>query len=314
MDKSRTFVEKCLFCPYTLNELNMRTITKQEASIKSCLSLKTIERAIKESKIAVDKEGYVIFSSLTDFLDNRKGIKALLKELRKEKLARIKGMIYSWLQINMTYNSNHIEGSKLTKDQTRYIYETKTIGDLDNNKAIYSVDDIIETVNHFRCIDFVIENADKKLTSKFIKKLHLLLKNGVMTDYQKGYPIGEYKKYQNEVGDILTSAPNQVSDDIENLLKEYESQEISFKSIVDFHVKFETIHPFQDGNGRVGRLIILKECLKNGIVPFFIDEEHKFFYYNGLKKYDEDRNVLLDTFRSEQDEFRKKMKLFKIRF
>ena len=204
----------------------------------------------------------------------------LLAFLKREKDAGLKGGIYHKIQIDLTYNSNHIEGSKLTHDQTRYIFETKTLGVTD--KAV-KVDDIVETVNHFRCIDLVIEGANTKLTESFIKQLHFILKSGTTDSQKSWFKVGDYKMLENEVGGSETTKPAEVAGAIKALLKEYNSKsKITFDDILDFHVRFESIHPFQDGNGRVGRLIMFKECLKHNIVPFIITEELKMYYYDGL--------------------------------
>ena len=204
----------------------------------------------------------------------------LLAFLKREKDAGLKGGIYHKIQIDLTYNSNHIEGSKLTHDQTRYIFETKTLGVTD--KAV-KVDDIVETVNHFRCIDLIIEGAHTKLTESFIKQLHFILKSGTTDSQKSWFKVGDYKILENEVGGSETTKPAEVAGAIKALLKEYNSKsKITFDDILDFHVHFESIHPFQDGNGRVGRLIMFKECLKHNIVPFIITEELKMYYYDGL--------------------------------
>ncbi len=204
----------------------------------------------------------------------------LLAFLKREKEAGLKGGIYHKIQIDLTYNSNHIEGSKLTHDQTRFIFETKTLG---ITKKAVKVDDIVETVNHFRCIDLIIEGAHTKLTESFIKQLHFILKSGTTDSQKSWFRVGDYKILENEVGGVETTKPAEVAAAIKALLKEYNSKsKITFDDILDFHVRFEAIHPFQDGNGRVGRLIMFKECLKHNIVPFIITEELKIFYYRGL--------------------------------
>ena len=201
----------------------------------------------------------------------------LLERLRAEKKASVKGGIYHKIQIELTYNSNHIEGSKLTHDQTRYIFETNTIGA--ENDAL-NVDDIIETANHFKCIDIVIDNATYRLTEKFIKELHFTLKSGTSDSRKDWFNVGKYKKLPNEVGGKETAKPEDTANKIKTILKDYnQKDEHTLEEIIDFHYRFETIHPFQDGNGRVGRLIMFKECLKNNIVPFIIDEDLKMFYY-----------------------------------
>ena len=193
----------------------------------------------------------------------------LLDILQEQKRNKYSGGIYHKTQIDLTYNSNHIEGSRLTRDQTRYIFETNTIG-VDNE--VLNVDDVIETSNHFRCIDMVIDNAKVTLTEKFIKELHLILKNGTSGSRKDWFAVGDYKKVPNEVGGMETAVPEEVADKMKVLLKEYNGKvEKTFEDILDFHVKFERIHPFQDGNGRVGRLIMFKDCLKYNIVPFIIE-------------------------------------------
>lgn len=226
----------------------------------------------------------------------------LLDILREQKSARLSGGIYHRIQIDLTYNSNHIEGSRLTHDETRYIFETNTIGIKD---GVINVDDIIETSNHFRCIDHVIDNAEKSLSENYIKELHFILKEGTSDSRRDWFRVGDYKKLPNEVGGIDTTAPEDVSREIKTLLFKYnKKKDITLEDVIDFHVAFERIHPFQDGNGRVGRLIIFKECLKHNIIPFIIDEEHKIFYYRGLKEWNSERGYLLDTCLSAQDKFK----------
>lgn len=236
--------------------------------------------------------------------------KSLLERLREEKKTYLKGGIYHKIQIELTYNSNHIEGSKLTHDQTRYIFETNTIG-IENDSL--NVDDIIETVNHFKCIDMIIDNATYKLTEKFIKELHFTLKSGTSDSRKDWFNVGKYKKLPNEVGGKETASPEEVSEKIKELLKAYnEKNEHSLKEIIEFHYQFESIHPFQDGNGRVGRLIMFKECLKNNIVPFIIDEDLKMFYYRGLSEWNNEKGYLTDTCLSAQDRFKKYLDYFKV--
>ena len=230
----------------------------------------------------------------------RKG--TLSQILKEEMKSRLSGGIYHRVQIELTYNSNHIEGSRLTHDQTRYIFETNTIG-LDSNETL-NVDDIIETANHFRCIDYIIDNSSKPLTERFIKELHRMLKTGTSDSRKDWFAVGDYKKIANEVGGNDTTPPKAVSKEIERLLSSYQSKEaITFEDIVGFHWRFEAIHPFQDGNGRVGRLIMFKECLRWNITPFIIDESIKMLYYNGLKKWNKEHGYLLETCRLAQDAF-----------
>ena len=210
----------------------------------------------------------------------------------------------------MTYNSSHIEGSGLTHDQTRYIFETNTIRI--NDKSV-SVDDIIETTNHFMCIDYVIDNAKYELSEKFIKELHRILKSSTSDSKKEWFSVGDYKKLPNEVGGIKTVLPENVHIEIRKLLDDYKlKKEITLDDITDFHVKFERIHPFQDGNGRIGRLIMFKECLKHNITPFIIEEKHKLFYYRGLKEWGEKKGYLRDTVLSCQDNFCEILKYFRI--
>ena len=234
----------------------------------------------------------------------------LLERLRAEKKSSLKGGIYHKIQIELTYNSNHIEGSKLTHDQTRYIFETNTIG-VENETL--NVDDIIETANHFKCIDMIIDNATYKLTEKFIKELHFTLKSGTSDSRKDWFNVGEYKKLPNEVGGKEPVSPETVGQKIKDLLKSYnQKNEHTLEEIIDFHYRFETIHPFQDGNGRVGRLIMFKECLKNNIVPFIIDDSLKMFYYRGLSEWNNEQGYLLDTCRPAQDKFKQYLEYFKV--
>ncbi|MFD2601491.1 Fic family protein [Flavobacterium suzhouense] len=236
----------------------------------------------------------------------------LLNQLKEQKDMKLKGGIYHRTQIDLTYNSNRIEGSKLTQDQTRYIFETNTIG---ASKEILNVDDIIETSNHFRCIDIIIENATKKLTQSFIKELHLMLKSGTSDSRKDWFNIGDYKKLPNEVGGNQTCPPEMVPDKMKELLDEYNRiEKKTFEDIVSFHYQFEIIHPFQDGNGRVGRLIMFKECLANNTVPFIIDEDLKLYYYRGLQEWNNIREYLLDTCLTAQDNYKLVLDYFKINY
>ena len=236
----------------------------------------------------------------------------VLDILQEEKRSSYSGGIYHKLQIDLTYNSNHIEGSRLTYDQTRYIFETNTIGVQDE---ALNIDDVIETVNHFRCIDLMIDRANEVLSEKFIKELHFTLKSGTSDSRKEWFAIGNYKKMPNEVGGMETALPEEVADKMKNLLIEYRSKkEKTFDDILDFHVKFERIHPFQDGNGRVGRLIMFKECLKYNIVPFIIDESLKMYYYRGLKEWNKERGYLRDTCLTAQDQYKRYLEYFRISY
>ena len=236
----------------------------------------------------------------------------LLDILQEQKAGKYSGGIYHKTQIDLTYNSNHMEGSRLTHDQTRYIFETNTIGV--ENEAL-NVDDVIETANHFRCIDMIIDNAKVTLTEKFIKELHLILKNGTSDSRKDWFAVGDYKKLPNEVGGMDTALPEEVADKMKVLLIEYNSkEEKTFEDILDFHVKFERIHPFQDGNGRVGRLIMFKECLKYNIVPFIIEDNLKMFYYRGLKEWNNENGYLTDTCLTAQDKYKEYLDYFRIEY
>jgi Fic family protein len=231
-----------------------------------------------------------------------KKISPLLNVLKEQKSSRLKGSIYHRTQIDLTYNSNHIEGSKLTHDQTRYIFETNTIGITD--QAI-NVDDIVETVNHFRCIDYIIDHAEEKLTESLIRQLHLILKSGTSDSKKDWFMVGDYKRLPNEVGGMDTCPPEEVHKQIKALLFEYNAiRQRTLEDILDFHVRFERIHPFQDGNGRVGRLIMFKECLANHIVPFIITDELKMFYYRGLHEWGHINGYLTDTILTAQDQYK----------
>lgn len=226
----------------------------------------------------------------------------LLYKLLEEKEMKLKGSLYHLTQIKLAYNSNRIEGSNLSEDQTRYIYETNTINvDTDNT---VNIDDIIETINHFSCFDYMLENADVQLSENMIKEFHRILKRNTSDERKEWFRVGDYKLRPNMVGDIETTEPKNVSSEMDNLLFSYNKLEnISIKDIIDFHYKFESIHAFQDGNGRVGRIIMFKECLKNDIMPFIIDNEHKLFYYRGLKEYKLKKGYLTDTCLSSQDKY-----------
>lgn len=236
--------------------------------------------------------------------------RTLLEVLKAEKASKIKGGIYHKIQVELTYNSNHIEGNKLTHDQTRYIFETNTIGITD---SAVNIDDIVETANHFKCIDTVIDNAAKPLSETFIKQLHLTLKNGTSDSRKDWFVVGDYKKYPNEVGGKITVLPEKVPESIKLLISEYNKiKDKTFNDIIRFHYEFECIHPFQDGNGRIGRLILFKECLKNNIVPFIIDENLKMFYCRGLNEWKSEKGYLIDTCLTAQDKFKKYLEYFRI--
>lgn len=234
----------------------------------------------------------------------------LLNILRDEKSSDLKGGIYHQTQIKLTYNTNRIEGSKLSEEQTRYIYETNTIF-MNNGETTANIDDIVESVNHFSCFDYMLDIADEPLSEEHIKKFHYLLKTNTSDSKKLWFRVGDYKLKPNIVGGIETSLPSNVPSDMKNLIQNYQNKkEITINDIIDFHYQFEQIHPFQDGNGRVGRLIIFKECLANNIVPFIIEDDHKFFYYRGLAEYPKVKEYLIDTCLSSQDNYKKIINYF----
>ena len=241
-----------------------------------------------------------------------RNLSPLLKRLQKEQAFRQTGGIYHKIQIELTYNSNHMEGSRLTHEQTRFIYETNSIGITEES---VNVDDVIETTNHFRCIDYVIEKACEPLTQAFILELHRILKTGTSDSRLEWFAVGAYKKVPNEVGGNETTSPKEVANAMAELLEEYNNiSPKKLKDLIDFHVKFERIHPFQDGNGRVGRLILFKECLKCGFVPFVIQDDLKMFYYRGLSQWGRENGYLMDTCLAAQDRFKEYLKYFCIPF
>lgn len=235
----------------------------------------------------------------------------LLSRLKAEKQAKLHGGIYHRVQIDLTYNSNHIEGSRLTHDQTRLIFETNTIG----AAASIRVDDVVETANHFKCVDMILDSAAHAPSESFIKRLHATLKSGTSDARLAWFAVGDYKKIPNEVGGRNTTAPEQVAEEMKKLLAAYNAgAPKTFDELLDFHYRFEMIHPFQDGNGRVGRLLLFKECLRNGIVPFIITDELKLFYYRGLQNWPTERGFLRDTCLTAQDQFKKVLDYFRISY
>ncbi|MBR4713982.1 MAG: Fic family protein [Paludibacteraceae bacterium] len=240
----------------------------------------------------------------------KRKISPLLERLRQEKECRLKGGIYHRTQIDLTYNSNHIEGSRLTKEQTRYIFETNTLGVTTESTRI---DDILETVNHFRCIDYIIDHATEKITEPHMKQLHSMLKHNTSDSLKSWFAVGDYKRLPNEVGGEETALPQDVHKRMKALLAAYNANKtITFDDILDFHVQFERIHPFQDGNGRVGRLLMFWQCLQNNIEPFIITEELRMFYYRGLQNWGQVNGYLRDTCLTAQDEYKKLMEYFRI--
>ena len=235
----------------------------------------------------------------------------LLTALTEQMEMRMKGGIYHKTQIDLTYNSNHIEGSRLSHEQTRYIFETNTIG---VTQEAVNVNDIVETVNHFRCIDLIIEHATDELSIDFIKELHKVLKTGTSDSRKNWFAVGDYKRLPNEVGGEETCPPEQVAERMEEMLADYLNSKQQFEDILDLHVRFERIHPFQDGNGRVGRLIMFKECLCSGIVPFIITDELKMFYYRGLSEWGHVNGYLTDTCLTAQDQYKTSLDYFRIKY
>lgn len=249
-------------------------------------------------------------ASLPSSLGKRKN--TLLSLLCEQMNMKLRGGIYHRIQIDLTYNSNHIEGSRLSHDQTRYIFETNTIGAVNGS---INVDDIIETTNHFHCIDYILSVAKKQLSENLIKELHKILKSGTMQSHKEWFAVGDYKRLPNEVGGEETTAPENVKIELSHLLRNYNAKKSkTFDDILDFHYQFEKIHPFQDGNGRIGRLIMFKECLANGIVPFVITDELKYFYYRGLQNWPTVKEYLRDTCLSAQDDFKAILDSFKIKY
>ena len=291
------------------NILKEKSITKSELADKLGISSKTIAKIAKGENI-----NQSVISRIVEFLncsvEDISSSNIILETLQKEKSVKLSGGLYHQTQVKLTYNSNHIEGSKLTEDQTRFIFETKTLGDIGTNIPL---DDVIETNNHFRCIDYVIDNANEQLSEELILTLQLYLKEG--TEHSKQFGAGKYKTMPNVVGGNDTTSPEDVSKEMKDLLTWYNKIKTPlFEDIVEFHYRFERIHPFQDGNGRIGRLIAFKECLKNNIVPFYIDDKFKFEYYRGLKEWKNEKGYLLDTCRFGQDLYKELLNYFKIAY
>lgn len=239
-------------------------------------------------------------------------VSPLLAALREQKETKLKGGIYHRTQIDLTYNSNHIEGSRLTKEQTRYIFETNTLGITTESTRI---DDILETVNHFRCVDYVIDHATDKITEAHIKQLHLLLKTNTSDNQKSWFAVGDYKRLANAVGEEETAQPKEVHRQMKSLLAEYNAKkQIKFDDLLDFHVRFERVHPFQDGNGRVGRLLLFWQCLQTNIVPFIITEDLRLFYYRGIQNWGKINGYLRDTCLTAQDNFKALLEYYKIRY
>ena len=270
------------------------TISKYELNMIEP-NIESLKKLAETFEITIDK----LLKEETKFDISKINI---LEILREQKEMKLKGNLYHNTQIIFSYNTNHIEGSKLTEDQTRYIYETNSI--LFENQTVASIDDILETANHFKLVDYMLDIAEEKLTEDIIKEFHRILKEATMDSRKDWFNVGEYKKLPNEAGGMKTTEPKYVQRDMIKLMEWYNSlNKITIKEIIEFHVRFERIHPFQDGNGRVGRIIMFKECLKNGIVPFIILDKDKLFYYRGLKEYKNEKGFLIDTCLNAQDQY-----------
>jgi Fic family protein/DNA-binding Xre family transcriptional regulator len=281
-------------------DLNISSATQAKFKKNEYVSLKTLESICKYLSLPINE--IVTFETVENS-------SVLYKSLKEEMSHKIKGGIYHETQILLTYNSNHIEGSRLTAEQTRYIFETNTIG-LEKDSTV-NIDDIIETQNHFKCIDYMIQSTLEPLSEDLIKDLHKILKSGTSDAKLEWFNVGDYKLRPNVVGGKETTKPSEVSTAMASLIGTYENKKaISFDDIIEFHFNFEMIHPFQDGNGRVGRLIAFKECLRHGIVPFTIDESIKLFYYRGLKEWNNEKGFLIETCLAGQDKYKKLMDLF----
>lgn len=290
--------------------LKEKGMYKSDLTSKLGISSRTIAKIGKGEKLADN-----VILRLCDYFNCRKDDiytevcdNKILQVLREEKQAKISGGLYHETQVRLTYNSNRIEGSRLSEDQTRLIFETNTIG----AEQGVPVDDIIETSNHFRAIDYVIDCAEEPLSEDIIKHLHKVLKTGTKDSYLSWFNVGDYKTRPNIIGGQETTHPSKVSSAIKKLLNEYSKKQVSIKEIITFHRDFEKIHPFQDGNGRVGRLICFKECLRFNIVPFIIEDSKKMFYYRGLKEWDNEQGFLIDTCLDGQDTYKALLKYFDI--
>lgn len=293
--------------------LNQKNISKTELRKGIKISTATLAKLSKDELVSMK-----VIEDICNFLSCKPGDiitmeqeddkSTLLYILREEKRIKLKGGIYHQTQVKLAFNSNHMEGSRLTEEQTRYIYETNTIG---AEKEPANIDDIMETVNHFQCFDYMLDCAGDVLTEDIIKKFHAILKMNTSDSRLEWFNVGEYKQRPNMVGESKTTPPAKVKKEMQRLLFEYQQKEsITFEDIVEFHYCFEKIHPFQDGNGRVGRLIMFKECLKNNIAPFIIDERYKLYYYRGLREFDNEKGYLIDTCLSAQNQYKELLDYF----
>ena len=280
--------------PATISKYEAGTIEPNIGSLKKLAELfgVSVDELLKEDEFDISKIN-------------------MLEVLREQKEMKLKGNLYHNTQIVFAYNTNHIEGSKLTEDQTRYIYETNTL--LTEKESITNLDDIIETANHFKLVDYMLDVADKELTEVMIKEFHKILKDGTSDSRKDWFNVGDYKKLANEVGGLKTTEPKNVERDMKKLLDWYKNiKKVTINEIIEFHAKFEKIHPFQDGNGRIGRIIAFKECLKYNIVPFIILDKDKLFYYRGLYQYqtNKEKGYLIDTCLNAQDQYREMIRYY----
>ncbi len=284
-------------------EVEPGTISKYESGIIEP-NIESLKRLAETFNITVDE----LINDEEKFDISKINV---LEVLREQKEMGLKGNLYHNTQIIFAYNTNHIEGSKLTEDQTRYIYETNTI--LFEEETIASVDDILETANHFKLVDYMLDVANESLTEEMIKNFHKILKEGTIDSRKGWFNVGEYKKLANETGAMSTSSPKQTPKDMQKLMQWYNSlTEVTIQDIIEFHARFEKIHPFQDGNGRIGRMIMFKECLKNNIIPFIILDKDKLYYYRGLKEYQDktEKGYLIDTCLNAQDQYTKMIEYY----
>jgi Fic family protein/DNA-binding Xre family transcriptional regulator len=293
--------------------LSEKDISKTELQKRIGMSSTTMAKLSKNENVSIkiiDDICKILNCQPGDIMEMSKTTdNLLLNLLREEKGMKLKGGLYHQTQVKLAYNSNRIEGSKLSEDQTRYIYETNTIAIEKEETA--SIDDIIETINHFQCFDYMLDIADQILSEDILKGFHKILKNNTSDSRKEWFNVGDYKKKPNMIGDQKTVLPSKVKGEMAKLLINYNQiSKVTFEDIIEFHYNFESIHPFQDGNGRVGRMIIFKECLKNEIVPFIIDEQHKIFYYRGLKEFPKERGYLIDTCYSAQDRYKELLEYF----
>ena len=282
--------------------VNTATISKYESN--------SLEPSIESIKKLADLYDITIDELLKDEQFDVSKIN-VLEVLKEQKYMKLKGNLYHNTQIIFAYNTNHIEGSKLTEDQTRYIYETNTL--LTEKDTVTNIDDVIETMNHFKLVDYMIDIANKKLSENMIKQFHKILKEGTSDSQKDWFVVGDYKKISNEVGGLKTTEPENVEKEMKKLLEWYTSlKKVSINEIIEFHARFERIHPFQDGNGRIGRIIMFKECLKNNIIPFIILDKDKLFYYRGINMYQtkKEKGYLIDTCLNAQDQYIKMIEYF----